>query len=121
MARIISFLLLMIISLELNADNEQIAISIKNQGGTHSEYYIPADMPDVYFNSSTQEIIIEADGFASYYDVEIISQTSLLTVILTQIDGYGESIDVSSLPLGDYTIVMTSSFNNEYEGQFSNY
>lgn len=54
-----------------------------------------------------------------YYNVEIVSDYLNLTVISTQISGYGDTIDVSSLPAGDYTIVITSEFLNEYEGQFS--
>ena len=78
-------------------------------------------MPEVYYDSDNLEIIIVADGFASYYDVDIISQSTQLAVISTQIDGYGDTIDVYSLPDDDYTIYITSSNNNEYEGQFTNY
>jgi len=31
---------------------------------------------------------------------------------------FGDTIDVSSLPTGSYTIVITSQFHNTYEGQF---
>ena len=78
-------------------------------------------MPEVYFDSDTQEIIIIADGFASYYDVDIISQSTLQLVLYTTISGYGDSIDVSLLPDDNYKIVITSSYNNVYEGQFTNY
>ena len=89
--------------------------------GTHSEYYPPADMPEVYFDSDNLEIIVVADGFADYYDVNIISQSTMLAVISTQIGGYGDTIDVYSLPDDDYTILITSSNNNQYVGQFTNY
>ena len=78
-------------------------------------------MPEAYYNSNMQAIIIVADGFASYYDVDIISQSTQLAVISTQIDGYGDTIDVSSLPDDDYIIYITSSNNNEFVGYFSNY
>jgi hypothetical protein len=78
-------------------------------------------MPEAYYNSNMQAIIIVADGFASYYDVDIISQSTQLAVISTQIDGYGDTIDVSSLPDDDYIICITSSNNNEFVGYFSNY
>ena len=78
-------------------------------------------MPEVYYDSDNLEIIIVADGFASYYDVDIISQSTQLAVISTQIGGYGDTIDVYSLPDDDYTIYITSSNNNEYVGQFTNY
>lgn len=57
----------------------------------HSEYFPPADMPEVYYDDLNYDIIIVADGFASYYDVDIISQSTQLAVISTQIDGYGVS------------------------------
>ena len=78
-------------------------------------------MPEVYFDSNNQEIIFVADGFSAYYDVDIISQSSMIAVISTQVDGYGDSIDISSLPDDNYTIVITSSENNVYEGYFTNY
>ena len=84
--------------------------------GTHSEHYLPADMPIVYFDSDAMEIIIEADGFAGYYNVEVRLMPSSDPVILTQIDGYGDTIDVSSLPAGYYQLVITSSKHNVYEG-----
>ena len=89
--------------------------------GDHSEFFAPADMPDVYYDSDNLEIIIVADGYADYYDVNIISQSTQLAVISTQIGGYGDTIDVYSLPDDDYTILITSSNNNQYVGQFTNY
>ena len=85
------------------------------------EIYAPADMPEVYYDSNSQEITIVADGFACYYDVDIISRTTMLPVISTQVDGYGDAIDISSLPNDNYSIVIISSCNNVYEGQFTNY
>ncbi len=90
-------------------------------GGDHGEYYPPADMPEAYYNSDLQEIIIVADGYASYYEVDVISQSTMYLVLYTTISGYGDAIDVSSLPDDDYTIIITSSNNNQYVGQFSNY
>ena len=76
-------------------------------------------MPEVYYDEDTDEIIIVADGTSLYYNVEIVSDYLNQTVIMTQVDGYGDTIDVSSLPAGSYTIVITSEFLNEYEGQFT--
>lgn len=101
--------------------DEDINLRHIGYGGDHSEYYPPADMPEVYFDDDNLEIIIVGDGFADYYDVHIVSQSTQLAVISTQIDGYGDSIDVSSLPDDDYTIIITSSNNNEYVGEFTNY
>lgn len=98
-------------------------VVISNQGTVpdHNEYYPPADMPEVYFESDDQEIILVADGFADYYDVDIISLSTMIAVISTQVDGYGDSIDVSSLPDDNYKIVIVSSCNNMYQGYFTNY
>ena len=106
------------VSSQTRDGEEKLNLQYVGHHGTHSEYYPPADMPDVYFDDDELEIIIVGDGFADYYDVEIVSLGSMLTVISTQVDGYGDSIDVSSLPEGDYRIVITSSNNNIFEGDF---
>lgn len=100
------------------ADSRPIQIKDKGAVGDHSQYYPPADLPEVYFDSGNLEIIIVADGFSTYYDVEITSTTGNIPIISTRVDGYGDSIDVSYLPVDDYSIIITSEFNNQYEGQF---
>ena len=103
--------------LVMKADNRPVVIH--NNGGHGHGGYVIADWPDaVYYDSDEMEIVIEADGVSSYYYVEIISDSLNQTVIFTQISGYGDTIDVSSLSAGSYTIVITSQYNNEYEGQF---
>ena len=120
---ILSILLFISVCLSTNADDAANHIRIQQvpHGGTHLEDYPPADMPEVYYDSDNLEIIIVADGYADYYDVNIISQSTQLAVISTQIGGYGDTIDVYSLPDDDYTILITSSNNNQYVGQFTNY
>ncbi len=76
-------------------------------------------MPDVYYDDDNNEIIVVADGFSSYYDVLIIRNSTNQTMVSTQIDGYWDSIDISSLPSDSYIIVITSEFNNVFEGQFT--
>lgn len=93
----------------------------KKKTGTHLEQPTPADMPEAYYDTNTEEIIIVADGFSSYYDVDIVSLSTTIAMISTQVDGYGDSIDVSSLSDDSYRIVITSSNNNVYEGNFTNY
>lgn len=95
------------------------AILLERKGIGHLGGVVTADQPDVYYNSNTQEIILVADGFASYYDVEIYPAYSAIPVITTQVDGYGDTIDVSSLPADNYTIVITSEYNNVFEGEFT--
>lgn len=101
------------------ADRRPVVIQNGGSGGSHFEFPAISDMPDaVYYDSDEMEIIIEADGVSQYYDVEIVSDSLNQTVILTQVSGYGDTIDVSSLPTGSYTIIFTSQFHNTYEGQF---
>lgn len=99
-------------------DGAQIIMLKKGHGG-HLEYYPTADMPDVYYDSYAGEIIIISDGFSSYYDVVIVRDVPLQTVISTQISGYGDTIDVSSLSSGNYTIYVTTEYNNVFEGHFT--
>lgn len=117
------FILMSCICIDLYADGGAAAqINLqKKKTGTHLEQPTPADMPEVYYDTDDQEIILVADGFADYYDVDIISLSTMTAIISTQVDGYGDSIDVSLLPDDDYKIVITSSNNNVYEGQFTNY
>ena len=103
----------------LNAE-EKINLQHIGNHDDHIEHYQMADMPDaVYYDSEAGEIIIEAEGISLYYLVQIVSNSTNLTVISTQVDGYGDTIDVSALPSGSYTIVITSQYLNEYEGQFT--
>ena len=106
--------------LVMKAENRPV--SIHGQGGQDHGGFIMADMPDaVYYDSDEMEIIIEADGVSQYYDVEIVSDSLNQTVILTQVSGYGDTIDVSSLPTGSYTIIFTSPLGDVYEGTFYTY
>ena len=121
MRHFISILLLLLFSMQLNADNEHVVI-MTPKGGIHSGIpFVPVDMPSVYYDVVTQEIIINGNGYSAYYDVDIISESTLLTVLSANVDGDYDTIDVSSLPDDNYTIVITSSNNNEYTGQFTNY
>jgi len=119
----LSILLSLVIGLSFMtmADEARISLAHQNHHGNHSEYYLPVDMPEVYFDGDNLEIVIVAEGYADYYDVEIVSQTSMLAVISTRVDGYGDTLDVSSLPDDDYTIIITSSNHNVYQGTFTNY
>ena len=121
MKKLIILLCSFILPLMVYADRgegAQILLRKKNNTG-HIEYYIPADMPEVYYDEDNAAIIVVGDGFSSYYDVAIIRESLLQTVISTQISGYGDTIDVSTLPDDDYRIVITTEFYNEYEGYFT--
>ena len=95
-------------------------IVIQNGGSLkdHLEHFVPFDQPDVYYDSDDQTIIIDGDGAVNYYDVEIAPVTSSVPVITTQVSGYYDTIDVSSLPAAEYVITIYSPEDNTYEGFF---
>lgn len=100
----------------------QIHIEQRPNGGTHSgQPLFPADQPDVYYNDVTQVIIIDGTGYSTYYNVEITSLSTFNVMISTCVNGNYDTIDVSSLPDDNYEIVITSSYNNVFEGYFTNY
>ncbi len=103
------------------ADRQPIVIQNGGAVGDHGEYFDPADKPELYYDVDNQEIILVADGFLSSYDVNIVSLSTLQLALHSTANGYGDIIDVSSLPDDDYKIVITTPYNNVYEGYFTNY
>lgn len=124
MKHFFSLLIILIVSNQylLGAPNE---IILRTGGVQHDHMGLPiypADLPDVYYDDDEQEIIIDGPGSeASYYDVDIVSMSTLDTVLSTQVNGSYDTIDVSSLPDDNYKIVITSSNENTYYGYFTNY
>ena len=112
------FFLLSAFTIQLNADNQLKVIVLDGKGGLHLEYYVPADMPDVYYNEDNQTIIIDGGGEVTYYDVEIAPVSTFVPVISTQVNGYYDTIDVSSLSATEYYITISSPTGNEFEGYF---
>ena len=102
----------------MKADFRPIVIQNGGGGHDHFDYPILADQPDVYLDTENIEIIIDGGGEVAYYDVEIESLTTWLTVISTQVNGTYDTIDVSSLAAGDYMITITSPTGHEFEGFF---
>ena len=113
-------ILFLFATMQVNA-TRQIILHQGGQVPNHGEYYDPADMPEVYYDDDNQEIILVADGFVSSYDVDIVSLSTLQVVLFTAVNGYGDTIDVSTLPDDDYKIVISTPYNNIYEGYFTNY
>ena len=103
------------------ADYTPIVIQNGGSAPDHNNLPTPADMPDVYYDNVTHEIIIDGLGVVNYYDVEIASASSFVTVITTQVNGYYDTIDISSLPQGEYVITIESPWGNTYEGFFDTY
>ena len=106
----------------LNASIGEIVLhpdgSLHNHNG--QPIYL-ADQPDLYYDDVEQEIIIDGTGEATFYDVDIVSLSTLDTVLSTCVNGTYDTIDVSSLPDDNYKIVITSSLENVFVGYFTNY
>ena len=100
------------------AYRDEIRLSLPGQQDDHLEHFVFADQPDVYYDNDTHEIIIDGGGEVTYYDVEIASVTTTLTVISTQVNGYYDTIDISSLPQDEYVITIYSPEDHTYEGFF---
>lgn len=115
------FLILASISLLSFAESTDIILTPINKGKNHYEIPVPADEPEVYYDSETQEIIIDGMGFVSYYDVEITSMSTSATVLTTQVGGSYDTIDISSLAADDYLITIDTPLGNTYEGYFDTY
>ena len=116
---LLSFFLSLFLCFELSAA-KLIIVHSNGQVNGHHEVLYPADQPDVYYQEDEQEIIIDGPGSeASYYDVDIVSMSTLDVMLSTQVNGTYDTIDVSSLPDDNYKIVITSSNFNEYEGYFT--
>ena len=111
---------MILVSLFASATNRIIIYHGGNMP-THHDLPIPADMPDVYYNSDAQQIIIDGLGVVNFYDVEITSQSTWDVVVSTSVNGSYGTIDISSLPDDDYIITIDSPLGNTYEGYFQTY
>ena len=105
----------------INIYGDEDEINIRNVSHQHNHLDQPvlADQPDVFLDTGNAVIIIDGGGEVSYYDVEIESMTTWLTVISTQVSGSYDTIDISSLTAGDYFITITSPTGHEFEGEFT--
>ena len=90
-----------------------ISLNLKKH---HTEVNIPADMPDVFYNSEAGTITIVDYANVTYY---VTIYDDWWNVALTDTKPGGGTINVSSLSPGDYVIEITTSWNNQYEGTFT--
>ena len=120
MKRTIFFLLSLSTIFMILADNEQeAAINLQHKRpNDHIEHFVPFDQPDVFYNHFYQTIIIVGDGAVDYYDVEIAPVSTFVPEISTQVNGFYDTIDVSSLSATEYYITISSPTGNEFEGFF---
>jgi len=125
MKRLLLFTFLSILMcVDINADGSaaaQINLQKKKVKDGHFDQPIPDVEPEVYYDNDAHELTIVGTGFASYYDVEIMSVTTSTVYISTRVDGSYDTIDVSSLPDDNYKIVISTLYHNIYEGYFTNY
>ena len=121
--RLITFICIFVLSSTISSSinrEDYINLQYKGNHGTHfvNPSIIPADQPSVYYDDEAMEIIIVGPGYATFYDVDIVSISTGMMVYFDTIGGTGDTIDISSLPADDYILTITSSNNNVFEGQF---
>ncbi len=115
------FILVFIFSSFVCMARDEENINLHFPGRNHNNIPIPAEMPDAYYNNVSQTIIVDGTGEVEYYDVEIMSLTTFDVLISTQVNGYYDTIDISSLPDGEYVITIDAPTGNSFEGFFSTY
>ena len=94
-------------------NQQQIEIVDKKH---HFEVNPPADMPDVYYNSELGVITIVDYANVTYY---VTIYDDWWNAVITDTKPGGGTINVSSLSSGDYVIEISTSWNHDYEGQFT--
>ena len=100
-----------------NPKVKQIPLNAPSTNGHNSSQVdIPADMPDVYYDSQNGVITIVDYANVTYY-VTIYDDWWNTALSATLVGG--GTISASSLSSGDYVIEITTSWNNQYEGEFT--
>ena len=95
-------------------------VVLRDTGNHHDHFDFPAPdvQPEVYYDDVDQEIIIVGTGNASYYNVLIESVNDWDVTLSTQVNGYYDTIDISSLPADEYCITITTQWNDTFIGYF---
>ena len=117
----ILFALILVSQTMLYGEPERIVLRDTGQQHNHWELPAPAVEPEVYYDDVAQEIIIVGTGNATYYNVVIESVNDWDVSLSTQVNGSYDTIDISSLPEGEYVITIDSPLDNTYEGYFETY
>ena len=96
---------------------KQIPLNAPSTNGHNfSEWNIPADMPDVYYNSELDVVTIVDYANVTYY---VTIYDDWWNAVITDTKPGGGTINVSSLTSGDYVIEISTSWNHDFEGQFT--
>ena len=90
-------------------------IFLKDKKNHFTQWDIPADMPDVYYNTEAGTITIVDYANATYY---VTIYDDWWNAVITDTKPGGGTINVSSLSSGDYVIEISTSWSNQYEGTF---
>ncbi len=109
-----TFILFFALFFNLLAGDNHVVLQPGNN--PHTETGIPADMPDVYYDSELGVITIVDYANVTYY---VTIYDDWWNAVITDTKPGGGTIDVSSLSSGDYTIDITTSWNNQYDGTFT--
>ena len=118
---VLSFVLLLALSTSFLAsgrDGDGQNIVMRPQGGSHIDTgIVPADMPDVYYDSGEETLTIIGYGAVDYYEVEIVSGGAV--ALTDTVNGTSDTVDVSGLPAGSYTLTCTTPIGHVFSGLFT--
>ena len=103
------------------AISDEIVLTPSNKGKDRFDPPSLVDLPRAFYDFydyGNQDVSIYGAYFVSYYDVEISSAGTGNVEISTVVNGTYDTIDVSSLPQGDYLISIESPLGNTFVGYF---
>ena len=96
-------------SIVLSPAQQQVDLREKGQTVPHTQWNIPADMPDVYYDSELDVITIVDYANVTYY---VTIYDDWWNAVITDTKPGGGTISASSLSSGDYVIEITTSWKN---------
>ena len=121
MKKVFLILSLILSNLYVFADPNPVIVHNGGSVDDRSQNLTQTDMPRVYYDNDTHEIIIDGGGEVSYYEVEITSAINGYYELYNLVNGMYDTFDVSSLSAGSHIITITSPLGNIYEGTFTVY
>ena len=101
--------------------NDESSINLRDKSNNPTRDESINDKPYVIYKNDTHSIIIYGTKAVDYYDVDIASVTTGASMISTWVDGSYGTIDVSTLPVGEYRITVNSPAWGNFEGNFEVY
>ena len=121
MKMVFLILLLILSNLYVFAEPNPVIVHSGGSVDDRPQNLIQTDMPIVYYDNDTHEIIIDGGGEVSYYEVAITSSINGYYELYTFVSGTYDTIDISSLPTGAHVITIESPSGNIFEGTFTTY